>query len=129
MATLHAKNREKLPHGIMARLHNPRLVVHMSPDKAGQAVHFKPPFNTFVFDHDVDGVYHCIQERMAVFFSLSKRVTLGSTSGRLSQNQTKSLDITRFTYQQSSIIIVIIIHSKYFAALTVSNPSAFRLGG
>ena len=27
----------------MGRLHNPRLVVHMSPDKAGQAVQIKPP--------------------------------------------------------------------------------------
>ena len=26
IATLHAKNREKLPHGIMERLHNPPLV-------------------------------------------------------------------------------------------------------
>ena len=39
----------------------------MSPGKAGQAVQIKPPFNTFVFDHDMDGVYHCIQKRMAVF--------------------------------------------------------------
>ena len=87
MAKLHAKNREKVPDGIMGRLHNPRLVVHMSPGKAGQAVQFKPSFNTFVFDHDMDGVYHCIQERMAVFFSLGKRVTLGRTYGQLSQNQ------------------------------------------
>ena len=27
MATLHAKNRDKLPHGIMGRLHNPPLVL------------------------------------------------------------------------------------------------------
>ena len=42
MATLHAKNREKLPRGIMGRLHNPRSVEHMSPGKAGRAVQFKP---------------------------------------------------------------------------------------
>ena len=114
----------------MGRLHNPRFAVHMSPGKAGQAVQFKPPFNTFVLDHDMDGLYHCIQERMAVSLSLGKRVTLGRTYGQLSrQNQTKSLDITRFSYQQGSIVIVIIIHSKYFTALIGSNPSAFRLGG
>ena len=73
----------------MGRLHSPRLVVHMSPGKAGQAVQIKPPFNTFVFDHDMDGLYHCIQERMAVFFSLGKRVTLGRTYGQLSQNQSE----------------------------------------
>ena len=113
----------------MGWLHDPRLVVHMSPGKAGQAVQFKPSFNTFVFNHDMDGVYHCVQEQMAgFFFSLGKRVTLGRTYGQLSQNQSKSLDITRFSYQQRSIIIVIIIHSKYFAALTGSNPSAFGLG-
>ena len=52
---LHAKNRGKLPHGIMGRLHNSRLVGHTSPGKASQAVQFKPPFQVppynFVFDY------------------------------------------------------------------------------
>ena len=69
----------------MGRLHNPRLVVHMSPDKAGQAVQIKPPLTPLSLIMMWDGVYHCIQERMAVFFSLGKRVTLGRAYGQLSR--------------------------------------------
>ena len=114
MATLHAKNREKLPRGIMGRPRNPRSVEHMSPGKAGRAVQFKPLLTPLSL------IMICIQERMAVFFSLGKRAV---------RTKSKSLDITRFSYQQGSIVIVIIIHSKYFTALIGSNPSAFRLGG
>ena len=82
MATLHAKNREKLPRGIMGRLHNPRSVEHISPRKAGRAVQFRPLLTPLSL------IMICIQERMAVFFSLGKRATVGRTYGQLSrQNQ------------------------------------------
>ena len=95
----------------------------MSPGKAGQAVQIKPPFNTFVFDHDMDGVYHCIQKRMAVFsvwVSVSHSVVRTANWVR---TKPKSLDITRFSYQQGSIIIVIIIHSKYFWLVRIPQPT------
>ena len=60
-----------MPRGIMGRLHNPRSVEHMSPGKAGRAVQFKPLLTPLSL------IMICIQERMAVFFSLGKRAPGG----------------------------------------------------